>query len=76
METIITQTGHFTRRVEINHFEALPGSYQLQFSSRLGSARFPEQWQRNFGLILGEEDLRALRDALSSALAVSACTQE
>lgn len=68
METIITQAGDFVRRAEITRFEALPGSYQLQFSSRLGSARFPEQWQRNFGLILGRQELQNLRELIDAVL--------
>jgi hypothetical protein len=72
MKTTITKAGDFIRAVEVKTIAAVPGSYHVQFSSQLSSARNPEEWQNNFALILGEEDLVTLRDLLSAALNVTA----
>ena len=71
MKTTITTAGDFVRAVEVDAIAAVPGSYRLQFSSQLRSARNPEEWQNNFTLILREEDLKALRDVISSALSMN-----
>ena len=71
-KAIITTAGDFVRAVEVEAIEAVPGSFRVQFSSQLSSARNPEEWQNNFALILCEEDLETLRDLLSAALTVSA----
>jgi hypothetical protein len=72
MKTTITTAGDFIRAVEVKAIAAVPGSFHVQFSSQLSSARNPEEWQNNFGLILNAEDLMRLRDVLSAALNVSA----
>ena len=72
MKTTITTAGDFVRVVEVDAIAAVPGSYRVQFSSQLRSARNPEEWQNNFSLIVGEEELKKLRDVISATLTVSA----
>ena len=72
MKTTITKSGDFVRAVEVEPVAAVPGTYRLQFSSQLCSARNPLDWQNNFALILSEADLQTLRDVLSTALPASA----
>ena len=72
MKTTITTAGDFVRAVEVDAIAAVPGSYRVQFSSQLSSARNPEEWQNNFSLIVGEEELKKLRDVISATLTVSA----
>ena len=76
MKTTITTAGDFVRAVEVVSIDAVPGSYRVQFSSQLSSARNPQEWQNNFALILSEEDLQTLRDVLSAALPVIAWARE
>jgi hypothetical protein len=45
-----------------------PDTYQLQFVSRLASARNPDAWQRNFALILTASELEALKSLIDGAL--------
>ena len=70
MKTTITTAGDFVRAVQVDPIAAVPGSYRVQFSSQLSSARNPEEWQNNFALILRKEDLETLRNVLSAALTV------
>lgn len=72
MKTTITTAGDFVRAVEVQAIADLPGSYRLQFFSQLCSARNPLEWQNNFALVLSEESLKTLREAINTALAVSA----
>ena len=68
MKALITHAGDFVRQVELLPIAAQPGSFHLQFSSQLTSARNPEEWQRNFGLILKVSELEVLRDLIAAAL--------
>ena len=68
MKALITHAGDFVRQVELLPIAAQPGSFHLQFSSQLTSARNPEEWQRNFGLILKTNELEELRDLIATAL--------
>ena len=72
MKTTITTSGDFVRAVEVEAVAAVPGTYRLQVSSQLYSARNPKDWQNNFTLILREEDLQTLRNVISAALTASA----
>ena len=72
MKTTITTAGDFVRAVEVDAIAAVPGSFRVQFSSQLRSARNPGEWQNNFALILREEELKKLRDVLSEAVACRA----
>ena len=72
MKTTITTAGDFVRAVEVDAIAAVPGSFRVQFSSQLRSARNPGEWQNNFALILREEELEKLRDVLSEAVACRA----
>ncbi len=71
MKTTITTAGDFVRAVEVQAIAAEPGTYRVQFSSQLSSARNPQEWQNNFALILREADLETLRDVLNAALTVN-----
>ena len=75
MKTTITTSEDFVRAVEVEAVAAVPGTYRLQVSSQLCSARNPKDWQNNFTLILREEDLQTLRNVITAALTTSACTQ-
>jgi len=68
MKSTITKVGVFARAVEVEAIAAVPGSYHVQFSSQLGSARDPQAWKNNFALILTKEELETLRDVFSEAL--------
>ena len=68
MKTTITTSGEFVRAVEVQEIAAVPGSYRVQFSSRLSSARNPETWQNNFCLFLQSHELEALHSAVGSFL--------
>ena len=57
----------FRQTLSVAHLPQ-PGSFHLQFSSQLTSARNPEEWQRSFGLILKREELEVLRDLIGAAL--------
>lgn len=72
MKTTITSAGDFVRAVEVQAIADVPGSFRVHFSSKLCSARNPQDWQNNLTLILSEEHLETLRDVLSAALAVRA----
>jgi len=68
MKTKITNAVDFVRAVEIIPIAAQPGSWQVEFSSQLLSAKNPLEWQRNFAMSLQDSELRKLRDAMDEAL--------
>ena len=68
MKITIASTGDFTRAVEIDAIEAAPGTYRMLFSSQLNSARHPDEWQSNFGLVLQRSELERLRDLITASL--------
>jgi hypothetical protein len=68
MKTQLTHAGDFVRQVELQAIAAQAGSFHMQFSSQLTSARNPDEWQRNFGLVLKKEELLALRDLINTVL--------
>ena len=68
MKTTITTAGDFTRAVEIDAIAAVSGSYRVQFSSQMSSARNPQEWQTNFALVLQKHELETLRDLITVAL--------
>ena len=68
MKAVLSNTGEFIRQVEVDAIQAQPGSYSLQFSSQLTSARNPDEWQRNFALILQKQELAAMRDLINAVL--------
>jgi hypothetical protein len=68
MKALITHAGDFVRQAELLPIAAQPGSFRLQFSSHLASARNPEELQHNFGLFLKTSELESLRDLISDAL--------
>lgn len=67
MKATITKAGDFIREVEINRIEALESSYHLEFSSLLLSAKDPTAVQKNCGLVLKQDDLRALGNLINKA---------
>jgi hypothetical protein len=72
MKTTFTTAGGFVRAVEVEAIAAVPGLYQVQFSSQLGSSRNPQEWQKNFALTVNKEDLETLRNVFSAAVSASA----
>ena len=68
MKAVITDSTHFNREVEVEPIAAQPGSYRLQFSSQLRSARNPDEWKRNFDLILERSELLRLKALLEDVL--------
>ena len=68
MKKMISTTGDFVRAVDVAEIAGVAGSYRVQFSSRLRSARNPDEWQNNFALILSNSELESLRDVFSAAL--------
>ena len=68
MKAVITESTHFNREVEVTPIAAQPGSYRLQFSSQLRSARNPDEWNRNFDLILQRSELLRLKTLLEAVL--------
>ena len=68
MKTAITTVGDFVRAVEVDAIASVPGSFRVQFYSQLSSARNPDEWQKNFALVLQKRELEALRDAITAAL--------
>lgn len=68
MKAVITDSGHFSREVEVAPISALPGAFHLRFSSQLRSARDPDAWQRNFDLTLQRSELIRLKELLEAAL--------
>ena len=71
MNITITETDDFVRTVEVVPIAAQPGNWHVKFSSQLRSANNPQEWQRNFALILGEDALRALCDLFEAQLSQS-----
>ena len=68
MKTTITTAGDFVRAVEVDAIAAVPGSFRVQFSSQLSSARNPDEWRNNFSVVLQKHELVALRDAIARAV--------
>lgn len=68
MKATITATGDFIREVQIAPIGALEGSYHLEFSSYLLTAKDPHTVHKNFGLIMKRDELVVLRDLLNEAL--------
>lgn len=68
MKAIITESTYFIREVEVEPIAAQRGSYRMQFSSQLRSARNPDAWQRNFDLILQKSELLRLKALLDAVL--------
>lgn len=68
MKVVITESTHFNREVEVAPIAAQPGSYRLQFSSQLRSSRNPDEWKRNFDLILQRCELLRLKALLEAVL--------
>jgi hypothetical protein len=64
MKAVLTQTGDFLREVAIEPISDPQGTYHLQFSSRLLSAKDPQAVQRNFSAILTLAELGVLRELL------------
>ena len=73
MKATITTAGDFIREVEIDRVDAMEGTYHLEFSSLLLNAKDPTSVQKNFGLVLKGDELRALGNLISEALQVTSC---
>ena len=60
--------GDFVRAAEIKPIATQAGTFHLQFSSQLRSARHPDDWQTNFSVILQRSELEALKALIDAAL--------
>jgi hypothetical protein len=68
MNAIITSTGDFTREAHVSRVQALQETFHLQFTSKLLSAKNPDDRQVNFGLLLRKVELVALRHLIDAAV--------
>ena len=68
MNAILSTTGDFVREVEIRRLEAPPGTYHLEFSSRVATAKSPFELKRNFDLLLSRDELLQFKDLIAQAL--------
>jgi len=68
MNDILSITGDFVREVDIRRLEALPGTYHLEFSSRLATAKKPLELKKNFDLLLSHDELLHFKDLITHAL--------
>jgi len=68
MKATITNTGGYIREVEVKQVPALPDTYHMEFSSRLLSAKNPEESQRNFAITFEREGLLELKALIDRRL--------
>jgi hypothetical protein len=69
LKTTISKAGDFAREVEVSRIEALDHTFHMEFTSMLLSAKVPSSIQKNFGVILKQDELIILRDVIDRALA-------
>ncbi len=68
MKTVINKSGEFTYLAELNHVDALPGSYHLSIQSTFGGAKDPEGLRTLFQVTTDAAGLVALRELIDGAL--------
>lgn len=68
MTALVTNTGNFIREVEIKPVQALPDTFEVEFSSRLLTAKNPAESRQNFALVLDREGLLALKATIERSL--------
>lgn len=68
MTVILSSSGDFVREVALKSIAALDQTYQLEFSSRLATAKNPLESKKNFDLILSADDLRVLKRLIDDVL--------
>ncbi len=71
MSVILSSTGDFVREVAINPIVGLDQTYQLEFSSRLATAKNSLEMKRNFDLILSGDELLILKNLIEQTLATN-----
>lgn len=68
MKAILSTTGDFVREFEIRRLESPPGTYHLEFSSRLATAKRPLELKSNFDLLLSHDELLRFKDLIDQGL--------
>ena len=68
MTALVTNTGSFIREVAIKPVQALPDTFQIEFSSRLLTAKNPAESRKNFALVLDREGLLELKATIERSL--------
>ena len=68
MTALVTNTGQFIREVEIKAVQALPDTFQVEFRSRLLTAKNPSESRKNFSLVLDREGLLELKATIERSL--------
>lgn len=69
MTALLTNTGSFIREVNIKPVQAIADTFQVEFKSRLLTARNPLAYQKNFSLILDRSALLELKAIIERSLA-------
>lgn len=68
MTTILSSTGNFVREVALKPIAALDHTYQLEFSSRLATAKNPLESKKNFDLMLTRDELMVLKNLIEQTI--------
>jgi hypothetical protein len=58
----------FVREAEIRRLQAPPGTYHLEFSNRLATAKNPLELKKNLVLLLSHDELLQFMDLIDQAL--------
>lgn len=68
MKAIVSSSPSFQREISLTPIPSVPGSFHLEVSSRLFSAKDPNAKQRNFSVILEREGLQQLKRLIDRSL--------
>ena len=68
MKATITNTGGYIREVEVKPVQALPGTFHMEFRSRLLSAKNPDESQMNFAITFERDGLLELKALIDRTL--------
>jgi hypothetical protein len=69
MTALVTNTGNFIREVEIKPVQAVADTFQVEFRSRLLTAKNPLEPQTNFSLSVDRAGLMELKALIERSLA-------
>ena len=69
MTAMLTNTGNFIREVEITPVQAMADTFQVEFKSRLLTAKDPMAYQKNLSLMLDRAELLELKAVIERSLA-------
>jgi hypothetical protein len=68
MTALLTHTGDFVREAQITPVAAIANTFQIEFRSRLLTAKNPKETQRNFSMSLDRDGLLALKRLIDESL--------